>query len=279
MPLILMELGVAVALVAILWIAAEVGFQVGKLQTARKSRRRQAAGESGDIAASQAASSAAQLGTIQGAIFGLVALLLGFSFSGATGRFIERQSLLVAEANAIGTAYLRADLLPEPHATAYRRDLAAYATGRMELFLNRDIEDSARSLQDLGKVQMDLWRHAVAGVGERPTAGPLVIPAVNEVIDRLAQHGDARTRHIPAVVLLLLIASTAMALGTVSFGQGLSGKRHTGLILMLGLPLAVAMWVTIDMDFPQVGTIQMNGTVLVETVRFISADEAARAKQ
>jgi hypothetical protein len=76
----------------------------------------------------------AQLGTMQGAILGILALLLGLSFSGATTRFVERQDVLVREANSIGTAYLRADLLGSPWRESIKNHLRDYTAARIELF-------------------------------------------------------------------------------------------------------------------------------------------------
>jgi hypothetical protein len=110
------ELAIAAGLLLGLFLALEGGYRLG--------RRRAAAG--GDAPGS------GQIGAIQGATLGLLGLLLGFSFAGAAGRFSERQNLIVQEANAIGTAYLRADMLPEPHASRLRQILAEYVAHRVE---------------------------------------------------------------------------------------------------------------------------------------------------
>src|SRR5215813_9733585 len=103
------EVCVAIAILGGLLISIEIGFRVGRH-----------AAERNDALAS------GQIGAIQGATLGMLALLLGFSFAGAAARFLERQDLIVTEANAIGTAYLRADLLDEPYRAQLRACLARY---------------------------------------------------------------------------------------------------------------------------------------------------------
>src|SRR6185436_171858 len=112
------EVGVAVALLGGLALALEAGFRMGRAA----GRRRAAAEKAGG-----------QVGAIQGAVLGLLGLLLGFSFAAAGARFVEKQDLIVQEANMIGTAYLRADLLEEPHATRLRQALEEYVRHRIEV--------------------------------------------------------------------------------------------------------------------------------------------------
>jgi hypothetical protein len=106
----------AVGLLAIMLLSLEVGFRAGSR-----------AAEGGDT------KGAGQVGAIQGAMLGLLGLLLGFSFAAAGARFLERQDLIVSEANAIGTAYARAELLDLPHRGDLRRALAEYTDHRLKV--------------------------------------------------------------------------------------------------------------------------------------------------
>lgn len=116
----MLEIGFAVAILLLLLACLEAGFRGG----------RRAATTAGDAAGGS------QLGAVQGAALGLLGLLLGFSFGGAASRFMERQRLIVREANAIGTAYLRAELLDEPCKSELRRTLADYLTHRIRVSTN-----------------------------------------------------------------------------------------------------------------------------------------------
>src|SRR5262245_56852491 len=112
----MIEVLIAVGLLIFLLASLEVGFWAGQRAS------------SDDFGVSSG-----QLGASQGAIVGLLGLLLAFSFAGAGARFLERQDLIVQEANAIGTAYLRAGLLDDPHRSELRATLKQYAQLRVEV--------------------------------------------------------------------------------------------------------------------------------------------------
>ena len=99
------------------------------------------------------------LGTIDGAVFGLMALLLGFSFSGAVSRFDTRRDLIVQETNAIGTAWLRIDLLPEAAQPQIRNDFRAYLDARLAFYKNLE-SDRTKAMDQLAlseKLQKKIW--------------------------------------------------------------------------------------------------------------------------
>ena len=103
------DLSVAAGLVVLLLAALEAGFRAGRRAASEADGR-----------------SSGQVGAVQGALLGLLGLLLAFSFAAAGGRFLEKQDLIVQEANAIGTAWLRADLLEEPHRSELRAALQRF---------------------------------------------------------------------------------------------------------------------------------------------------------
>ena len=117
------------------------------------------------------------LGVIDGAVFGLMALLLGFSFSGAVSRFDTRRELIVQETNAIGTAWLRVDLLPEAAQPQIRDDFRAYLDARLAFYQNLGAE-RAKAVDDLAlseKLQNKIWRESIAAATDflacRPDPG------------------------------------------------------------------------------------------------------------
>lgn len=113
---IIQDISIAAGLLLLLLVALEAGFRIGRRATGGAD-----------------ASLSSQVGAIQGALLGLLGLLLAFSFAAAGARFLERQDLIVQEANAIGTAYLRADLLDEPHRSELRAALRRYTENRIEI--------------------------------------------------------------------------------------------------------------------------------------------------
>lgn len=252
--LIIVEVLLAVALFSILIGAFELGFRLG--------RRRGTTGEAGAI------------GTIQGAILGLLALLLGFSYSGAASRFLDRQLLIVQEANAIGTAALRADLLEAPHRTRLKELLRDYSLARIEMHGEIDSPPSSPLRQKVEQLQKELFQTAVDGIRSTPVLGGPVLNPINELIDLHTTRLAAQRRHLPLPIFALLILCAAVSLASVGYGNGLLGRRE---LLSYGLVFLVAatLWITLDLDFPRIGLIRIDQTPLVDAVNSLA--EFARA--
>lgn len=241
------DLLVAVTLFVSLFVALEIGFLLG---------RRFAAREGG--------AGAGQVGAIQGAALGLLGLLLAFSFGGAATRFLDRQDLIVEEANAIGTSLLRADLLPEPKRTELRGALRVYTEHRLELSPRLKDGLTAEDIAEFGRLQERLWRAAVDGVNARPDAMKTVLDPVNEVIDLHSLRLAAGRKKLPSPVLVLLFACSYLGIGTIGFGTGLSGQRRPFLTTALMLIVGGALWITFDLDHPRGGMLQLSDAPLRE---------------
>jgi hypothetical protein len=246
---ILEDLLIAAALVAILLVGLEAGFRAG----------RQARSES-DAAGGQ-------VGAIQGAILALLGLLLAFSYAAAGSRFIERQDLIVAEANAIGTAYLRADLLDEPQRSELRAALKRYTEQRIEVSRNLRNGMTPAALEEVARLHARIWRAASAGVAARPAAVVGVLPPVNEVIDLHSTRMAAAVKRLPPIVMGLLIVSSVVAVGVMGYGCGIGRQRRAPLTAALALLIGAALWVTIDLDHPRAGLIQLSDAPL-ESIDF-----------
>jgi hypothetical protein len=103
------------------------------------------------------------LGALDGAIFGLIGLLIAFTFSGAASRFDKRRELIVQEANNIGTAYLRLDLLPASTQPALRDDFRQYVNSRLVVYQAlSDVEATKAKLAESNLIQAEIWKRAVA---------------------------------------------------------------------------------------------------------------------
>jgi len=251
-----LELLIPVALLVLLLLAQESGFRCGRAATARGS-----------------GPAAGQIGALQGALLGLLALLLGFSFAGATSRFIERQDLIVTEANAIGTAYLRADVLDEPHRGALRASLKNYTERRVEAskLIRTGLPPDA--LAQIAIMHDTIWAAAIAGVNAKPGVTMAVLPPVNEVIDLHTLRVAARQKHIPAMVVGMLVACSLLAMAVMGYGVGMAGRRHPALHASLALLLCTALWTTIDLDYARIGILQLNDAPL-EALHFDDAPAA-----
>lgn len=242
---ILQDISVGVGLLLLLVAAFEIGYRIGRHNRFEADPR-----------------ATGQVGAIQGAVLGLLGLLLAFSFAAAGTRFLEKQDLIVAEANAIGTAYLRADLLDDTHAPDLRAALRAYTEHRVDA--SGRLRGGFRS-EDAAEVQRfhdSIWSAAVAGVTARPAAMLAVIPAVNDVIDLHSTRLAAGKKHLPTPVLVLLIACSLLALGVIGYGSGIGKHRRAPLTVSLALLIAMSLWITIDLDHPRAGLLKLSDAPL-----------------
>ncbi|MFN7021467.1 MAG: hypothetical protein ACK4WH_09090 [Phycisphaerales bacterium] len=243
---LLTEVGIAAALIIGLLLAIEVGFRHG--------RRGLKEGE---------ARAAGQVGAVQGATLGLLGLLLGFSFAGAATRFIEKQDLIVKEANAIGTAYLRADIMPEPYATDLRAALKNYTEHRIEVSSRLRFGLRPGDLEEVERLHARIWAAAAGAVLAAPGMSQAMLNPVNEVIDMHATRLATGRKHIPSLVLGLLIGCSALALMAIGHGCGLANRRFAALTVPLALLIAVTLWTIIDLDYPRAGLMRLSEAPLM----------------
>jgi hypothetical protein len=197
-----------------------------------------------------------QEGYIVSAVLGLLALLLGFTFSLAVDRFETRRHLVLEEANAIGTAYLRAQLLPEPHRTRMSHLLVAYTDNR--LALARAAVGSATQLQLLRTndgLITDIWAATSASfdsIKQLPFSGAY-LGSINALIDLDASRKTARVARVPGEVFAILftyLITTAAVLGYVLRGA----RGRLAAAFLLGL-LTLSLMLIIDIDRPTRGGI------------------------
>ena len=229
-------------------VAAEIGFRIG------------AAFKREDDALNK------QLDVIRSATLALVAFLVAFAFSGSAGRFVDRLDIIVTEANALGTAWLRADVLPEPQRGELKATLKEYTTDRVTLLSSRDWDEIHRLLGKVGGLQERMWSAALAGTqGDAPLMN-LVLPPLNDVIDLHTTHLAQATRHLPRPILIVLLATAALSLVLVGVGNGRSGRRFPVLDAIYAAVLAVALWMTIDLDRPRQGLIQVSSQPLADAL-------------
>ncbi len=247
----MIEALVALSLVVGLVLAVEGGYQF-----ARKAIR--ADWRSAD------SGSGAQAGAILGATLGLLGLLLGFSFAGAAGRYIERQDLITAEANAISTAYLRADLLADPYAEDLRSALREYVADRLEVSAHLHIGINQAALQRVAGFHERIWNAASGGVQGNPSLATPVLNPVNDVLDLHASRMAAGRKHLPALVMGLLGLCAVLALGCIGYGCGLIGRRNLSMTVPLAILISAALWTTIDLDYARIGLIRVSDQALAD---------------
>jgi prepilin signal peptidase PulO-like enzyme (type II secretory pathway) len=191
------------------------------------------------------------------AVLGLLALLLGFTFSLALNRYDARRELVVQEANAIGTTWLRVQILEEPNRAAMSALLRRYVDARIAWSeADRDPAVLARA----NALQGQLW--TATGAAVRGDSSPLLsrgmMDAMNESFDLASARTAARAAHVPIQVLGVLILYSALStvmLGYILAGGGQPHRVATGLLLVL---LTLALVMIVDLDRPRGGAIHVS---------------------
>jgi len=231
------ELLVAMGLVAGLVAAHEIGFWLGSLA------------RSTDDAFDR------QVALVRTSTGALVAFLVGFAFSGAAFRFVDRTDIVVKEANALGTAYLRADIIAEPQRGELKAALNEYTADRVTLLSHDGRDQIEPLLAKVNGLHERMWRSAIKATQDNAPLMAVVLPPINEVIDLHSVHLALARRHLPSPIVALLLGTAVMLLGIVGFGNGRVGRRFSVLDSVYGAVLAVALWMTIDLDSPGIGLI------------------------
>jgi hypothetical protein len=205
--------------------------------------------------------------TLRTGTLGLVALLLGFSFAITSNRYNDRSRLVVDEANAIGTCYLRAGLLAEPASSQIRSALRRYTDIRVESFeRGLDAQEFERLATQMHATLAELWTgvaHAVST--DRSLAlTTAIVPAANDVIDLSTTREWMRRYHMPASVVWLLGLSIILCGAMTGHALGEAGQRHVGLALGLNLLILIVVFVVLDFDRPRRGLIRVDQTPLIQ---------------
>lgn len=225
-------------------------------------------------------SSRAHINAVLASLLGILALLLGFTFSLALQRYDGRSASVVAEANAIGTTYLRALLLPPSVREAARQGLRDYVDLRIRgSQTNLAHEDARRVLvDDAARLQNELWSMAARAAREEPnpvTTG-LFVQSLNDMIDALSRRDAALGHHVPEIVLLLLYATFLMAALILGYTSGVSGHRASFVSYVLVALIVCLVFIIVDLDRPRRGIIQVSQQSLIE-LRAAMADRPAAA--
>ena len=175
----------------------------------------------------------------QAATLGMFAILIGFSFSMAITLFEQRRTLLLDEANAIGTTELRAEMLPQPYTAGTRRLLRGYLDARLSF--HRDSDDDAKfrlSVDASTRLHGDLWRLASAASALQPLSAPigLCVQSLNEMIGRHAKNLAALRNRVPVSSILLLYAIAFAGLGLIGYESGLGSVRRSFPAAIVAIP-------------------------------------------
>ena len=200
--------------------------------------------------------------TVDGAVYALLGLLIAFTFAGAAERFNGRRTLVVEEANAIGTAYLRLDLLPEQAQPALRDRFRRYLDARLETHTQIASSAAGRSANDRAiALQGEIWKEARAGsgAGAHSSCALLLLPALNSMFDIASTRVAVHELHPPMTIFGMIIALTWVS--GLLLGYTLAGMkgRHRLHAVIYSAVIAGTFFVIMDIEHPREGLIRVDG--------------------
>ncbi len=237
-------------LLGLMFLTDEIGFRVGR------ARHRHEAETSRTVS-----------NALKASIFGLVAFLLAFAFSMTANRHDARRQVVLDEANAIGTCYLRAELLDAPFQNRLRDTLQRFVAVRLEYFDQGLDPTKVKTLtKEMDRLLDDLW----LTVSDATKANPQqvhtsqIISATNLVIDLNTTRQWATSSHLQPIVLILLLACVLVSSLLIGHSSGQAGQRHSGLWAAFNVLFALLLFVVIDFDRPRRGLIQVDHRPLVD---------------
>jgi len=200
------------------------------------------------------------LGTIEGAVFALFGLLMAFTFSGAASRFNEKRMLIAEEANTIGTAYLRLQLVPEAEAKLQEL-FRQYVDSRLETYRRLpNMKAASLEMAHSKAVQDEIWTESVAATrlpSSDAAAAWLLLPALNSMIDITTTRTMALQVHPPRIIYALLFGLGLIC--SLLAGYRMSASRHRSWLHILGFTMitVIIVYVMLDAEYPRVGLIRL----------------------
>lgn len=203
-------------------------------------------------------------GAVEGAVFALVGLLLAFTFTSAASRFEARRALIVRETNAIGTAWLRLDLLDTERSGGsrdIRRSFAEYVDARVRA--HQQLADESEALATLARadeLQRSIWLEATttARAEPAPYVASLVLPALNEVFDAATARVIAVRTHIPAAIVWLLAGLATLSAILAGHSMASRSGRNWFHALIFAGSMAIAVYTILDLEYPRLGIIRVD---------------------
>ena len=241
---------ICLALIGVLLVAEEVGFRVkGRPKPGSEGTER------------------ADIAVILGAVLTLLSLMFGFTYAMSQSLYETRRQLVVDEANAIGTTYLRTKALSEPRSSEIQELLRQYVTLRVDIAKITDLTpEKIRKVDNLTKQLHSLiWLHAAALARESPN--PIVsvfLQSLNEMIDLHTKRLAAFRNRVPFSIYLVLFIVSAITLCLVGYYFGTGRQKRRILSAMLALLVATVMWLILDLDHPARGLIRASQQSLID---------------
>jgi len=196
---------------------------------------------------------------IEGAIYALLGLLIAFTFSGAASRFDTRRHLIVEEAGAMHTAYLRLDLLSAQDQPEAKRLLKEYSGARLGVYQKfHDKTASQQSQAQADELEGRIWTQAVAGChGQDQACAKLLLPALNTLFEISLERMTTARWHPPRIVFQMLFG---LGLACAFLAGMAMGGTKTSKLYSIGFALvtALTLYVILDIEYPRTGLIRLD---------------------
>jgi hypothetical protein len=237
----------AICILAVILLATEAGYRLGRARGRRPEPEKESS-----------------VGAAVAATLALVGFMLAFTFSIAGTRFDARRQAVLDEANAIGTTYLRAGMLPDDRGKIVRNLLREYVDARLEGVRKGAIEDALRRSNELHN---SLWAEAEAAGKKYPESiqAGLFVQTLNEMIDlhetRIVAGLYSR---IPPIVWAALYVLTALSMLGIGYQAGLSSKKRSIAFAVLAVTFTTVLILVADLDRPGEGTLRVSQQPLVD---------------
>lgn len=211
-------------------------------------------------------------------MFAVMGLILAFSYAAGVSRHENRKQAVVHEANAIGTAFLRSNLIDEPGRTVLKQALLEYANTRVYktgvIITNEELK---RRIEKTKQRLAMLWPVTEKVVNQRDPPGPIeasLVAAINDVIDMHTTRVAGAVDRLPTAVFWMLILITTASLAIAGFNAGISGQISRWRMTTFVVILAVVLLVIIDFDRPSDGLIRVSQASLYNVIGEMEADLA-----
>jgi hypothetical protein len=193
---------------------------------------------------------------ILGATLTLLGLMIGFTFAMAVGRYDQRKDYEAREANAIGTEYVRVDVLSAANAAELRALLRDYLDQRILYYTSGDSERLRQTRAKTSQLQSELWSEVTASVSAQPSAvSALVLSGMNDVLNSEGYAEAAWRNRVPVAAWILLMSIAIYC--NFLLGYGAHGKTSM-LLLVLPIALAISFFLIADIDSPRSGVIRVD---------------------
>jgi hypothetical protein len=218
-----------------------------------------------------------QRGYLVSSALALLGLLMAFTFSAAQDRFSLRQQMLVDEANAISTTYLRIQLLDQPWRASLSRRMLRYAEVRADFARDSTLAAISANARQTAAVQDELWTELAPALraNSAPSLNLAVVNSVNQMFDLAASRRGGRETRVPAAILYALLLSSLLVAGIVGFA-GAARRRHLAVAAGVMALVTLAFCLILDLDSPVSGTVRVNQAPMQYALDAIRQSEARR---